>query len=322
MSLELRFDVSDEDAGGRLDRSLVEWLEQNEDIPPISRAHLQRLIRDGAVCLNSKKAAKSKTLRGGDIVTIEFREPEKLEVVAEDIPLNVVFEDSDIIVLNKAAGMVVHPAPGHAQGTLVNALMHHCPDLGDIGGTVRPGIVHRLDKGTTGLIVVCKHAQSMEKMSRAFFNREIKKTYRAIVQGSPQVTGVFETLYGRHPSDRLKFTSKCSKGKSATTRYRRLANSRGISDVEIDLGTGRTHQIRVHFSENGFPLLGDPLYRSHWQPQRLEESIREQIHLLERPALHAWKLEFRHPCTEDLLKLEAPIPDDMKVLLAHLLEEP
>ena len=108
--------------------------------------------------------------------------------------------------------MVVHPAPGHAQGTLVNALMHHCPDLGDIGGTVRPGIVHRLDKGTTGLIVVCKHAQSMEKMSRAFFNREIKKTYRAIVQGSPQVTGVFETLYGRHPSDRLKFTSKCSQG--------------------------------------------------------------------------------------------------------------
>ena len=149
MSLELRFDVSDEDAGGRLDRSLLDWLEQNEDVPPISRAHLQRLIRDGAVCLNSKKAPKSKTLRGGDIVTIEFREPEKLEVVAEDIPLNVVFEDSDIIVLNKTAGMVVHPAPGHAQGTLVNALMHHCPDLGDIGGTVRPGIVHRLDKGTT-----------------------------------------------------------------------------------------------------------------------------------------------------------------------------
>ena len=319
MSLELRFDVSDEDAGGRLDRSLVEWLEQNEDVPPISRAHLQRLIRDGAVFLNSRKASKSKTLRGGDVVTIEFREPEKLEVVAEDIPLNVVFEDSDIIVLNKAAGMVVHPAPGHARGTLVNALMHHCPDLGDIGGTVRPGIVHRLDKGTTGLIVVCKHAQSMERMSRAFFNREIKKTYRALVQGSPQVTGVFDTLFGRHPSDRLKFTSKCSQGKSATTRYRRLANSRGISDVEIDLGTGRTHQIRVHFSENGFPLLGDPLYRSHWQPQRLEESIREQIHLLERPALHAWKLEFRHPCTDDLLKLEAPIPDDMKVLLGHLM---
>ena len=156
-------------------------------------------------------------------------------------------------------------------------------------------------------------------MSRAFFNREIKKTYRAIVQGSPQVTGVFDTLFGRHPSDRLKFTSKCSKGKSATTRYRRLTNSRGISDVEIDLGTGRTHQIRVHFSEHGFPLLGDPLYRSHWQPQRLEESIRELIHTLERPALHAWKLEFYHPCTKELLKLEAPIPDDMKLLMEHLI---
>ena len=144
--------------------------------------------------------------------------------------------------------MVVHPAPGHAQGTLVNALMHHCPDLGDIGGTVRPGIVHRLDKGTTGLIVVCKHAQSMESMSRAFFDREIKKTYRALVQGSPQVTGVFDTLFGRHPSDRLKFTSKCSKGKSATTRYRRLTNSRGFPML-------RSISVPVALTRFGFTSL-------------------------------------------------------------------
>ena len=320
MGLELQFHVSDEESGSRLDRTLVDWLEQNEDIPPISRSHLQRLISEGAVSLNRRKASKSKVLRGGDIVTVVFREPEKLEVVAENLPLSIVYEDADIIVVNKEAGMVVHPAPGHPQGTLVNALMHHCPDLGDIGGTVRPGIVHRLDKGTTGLIVVSKNGRSMENMSKAFFERRVKKTYRALVLGAPKATGQFETLFARHPKDRLKFTSMCSRGKQALTRYSLNWTEHGFSDVEIDLGTGRTHQIRVHFSENGFPLLGDPLYRMHWQPQRLDEVTLNMVESLGRPALHAWKLEFQHPITDELLCLEAPIPSDMIALISRGLE--
>ena len=321
MGLELQFHVSDEESGSRLDRSLAEWLEQNEDIPPISRSHLQRLIRDGAVSLNERKASKSKTLRGGDVVRIVFREPEKLEVVAEDLPLTIVYEDADLVVVNKAAGMVVHPAPGHPRGTLVNALMHHCPDLGNIGGTVRPGIVHRLDKGTTGLIIVAKNGRSMENMSKAFFERRVKKTYRALVLGTPKPSGQFDTLFSRHPSDRLKFTSKCTRGKEALTRYHVRWTAHGFSDVEIDLGTGRTHQIRVHFSEHGYPLLGDPLYRMHWQPQRLDETTLKLVELLGRPALHAWRLEFRHPITDELINLEAEIPLDMKSLLERGLEE-
>ena len=317
MGLTFRFDVSDDDSGVRLDRALLEWLEQNEDIPPISRNHLQKLIREGSVTLNNGKATKSKSLRGGDVISVTLREPEKLEVIAEDIPLRIIYEDSDLVVIDKEAGMVVHPAPGHPRGTLVNALMHHCPDLGDIGGTVRPGIVHRLDKGTTGLIVVAKNGLSMEHMSRAFYERRIRKTYRALVQGEPNQEGGFTTLFARHPTDRLKFTSKCSKGKRAETRYKVRAQESGFADVEIDLGTGRTHQIRVHFSEHGFPLLGDPLYRSHWQPQKLEDSTRALVETLNRPALHAWKLEFEHPLSKHVLSLEAPIPDDMKSFMSE-----
>lgn len=315
MGLELKFHVSDDESGSRLDRSLTDWLDQNEEIPPISRSHLQKLIRDGAVLLNHRPATKSKTLRGGDIVSISFREPEKLEVSAEDIPIDIVYEDADLVVVNKPAGMVVHPAPGHPRGTLVNALMHHCPDLGDIGGTVRPGIVHRLDKGTTGLIVVAKHGRSMEAMSKAFLERRIKKTYRALVQGQPSTTGKFETLFSRHPTDRLKFTSKCTRGKNALTTYQLNWSVLGFSDVEIDLGTGRTHQIRVHFSEHGYPLLGDPLYRANWQPQRFNEMIRSMVASFSRPALHAWKLAFQHPISGEYLELEAPLPGDMVSLM-------
>lgn len=318
MNLHLQFTIDDADSGSRLDRVVVDWVETNAEVPPLSRSYLQRLIRSKDVQLNGQVVAKSKIVRGGDEVTIALREPETLELEPQDLELDIIFEDSDLVVVNKRAGMVVHPGPGHSNGTLVNALLHHCPDLGAIGGTVRPGIVHRLDKGTTGLIVVAKNALTMESLSQIFAKREIQKTYRSLVLGQPNLSGSFSTLYGRHPTDRIKFTSQCTQGKVAETYYRRVAHGSGCSDVEIDLGTGRTHQIRVHFSEHGYPLLGDPLYRNHWQPMKISEDLREEARALTRPALHAWRLKFRHPRTGEELRIEAPIPQDMQFFIDRL----
>ena len=199
MSLELRFDVSDEDAGVRLDRVLVDWVETDDEIPPMSRAFLQRLIKNRQVLLNGVAASKSKMVRGGDQITLILREPETSEIVAQAMDLDVIYEDSDLIVVNKSAGMVVHPAPGHSDGTLVNALLHHCPDLGAIGGTIRPGIVHRLDKGTTGLIVVAKNARSMELMSRIFPNAEFARHTERLFKERLLRRGSFQPFMGGTP---------------------------------------------------------------------------------------------------------------------------
>jgi 23S rRNA pseudouridine1911/1915/1917 synthase len=216
----------------------------------------------------------------------------------------VVHEDRHVLVLDKAAGMVVHPGAGHTSGTVVNALLHHVKDLRGVGGELRPGIVHRLDKDTSGLLVIAKHDEALRALQAAFKSRAVKKTYLALVAGQPPAEGTFRTLHGRHPRQRQRFTGKVRQGKSAVTHFRVTERfGARAARVEIDLETGRTHQIRVHFSEAGFPLLGDELYggRRARQPA-----------VISRQALHAWKLSFAHPDTGQALSFTAPVPRDFR----------
>jgi 23S rRNA pseudouridine1911/1915/1917 synthase len=236
--------------------------------------------------------------------------------VAEELPLAVLHEDRDLVVVDKAAGMVVHPGAGHASGTLVNALLHRVKDLAGVGGELRPGIVHRLDKDTTGCLVVAKHEKALVALQKAFKTREVEKTYLALVHGVPRAAEArIETLYGRHPVNRQRFTGKVKEGKPALTVYRVREPFEGAALVEVDLLTGRTHQIRAHLSEAGHPLLCDTLYGSG---RKAKGRAVEAQEVLGRQALHAWKLAFPHPRTGRVLHVEAPLPPDFTAALKVL----
>jgi 23S rRNA pseudouridine1911/1915/1917 synthase len=219
-------------------------------------------------------------------------------------------------VINKQSDIVVHPGAGHPTGTLVHGLLHHCKDLSGIGGELRPGIVHRLDRGTSGCLVVAKNDFAHEHLARQFAEREVHKNYLALVMGEPlRKKTRIETLYGRHPKERKKFSSKVTKGKNAITRYEVLDTQHGISLVSILLETGRTHQIRVHFTDMNHPLLGDPLYGGRQWSRIKATDLRHLAQEMEHQALHAWKLGFSHPRTEEDIAVEASLPEPMRSLL-------
>ena len=272
------------------------------ELPDMSRTRLQGLIKDGHILLNGKAAKPNTALKLGDRITMEVPEPVPTEVIPQDIPLDVLFEDEHIIVINKPEGLVVHPAAGNPDGTLVNALLFHCKNLSGIGGELRPGIVHRLDKETSGCLVAAKHDLAHTRLTEAFSQRDLTKIYLAAVNGSPSASsGRIENRIGRHPVDRKRMAIVTSEaGKEAVTEWDRVAVHKGCALIRCRLLTGRTHQIRVHMKDGlGCPILGDTIYA---QPQR-------QLIQMPRLMLHAWKLEFYHPITKVELKFESPIPE-------------
>jgi len=291
-------------------------------IDQLSRAQVQRLIEDGHVTLAGTVATKAGAkVRLGDPIEVAVPAPEPLEVLPEPIPLVVLFEDADLIVVDKPAGLVVHPAAGHATGTLVNALLHHCKDLSGIGGVLRPGIVHRLDKDTSGVMVATKSDRAHAALTAAFAAKSrgepgaLDRTYLAITSPPPPLkAGTLRTLHGRHPVDRKRFSSKVASGKPAVTHYEVVDKQLDWALVRFRLETGRTHQIRVHAADHGWPLVGDPVYGHKPRTEKLAEVARA----LGRQALHAATLAFDHPATAAPLRFESPLPPDMQAALAAL----
>ncbi len=292
----------------RLDKIL---LDRN---PDFSRSRIEGLIKGGFVKVNSVVAEKAgMKVAETDVIEMEIPPPVPAMPEPEDIPLDVVYEDSDMLVVNKAPGMVVHPAPGHFTGTLVNALLYHCPDLSGIGGVARPGIVHRLDQDTSGLIVVAKSQKAMENLVKAFAShKHIEKTYIAVCHGRPRLdSGRIENLIGRHPVDRKRMAIVQRNGKSAITNWKVLSTpsesrEKGYSLIECRIETGRTHQIRVHMASLGTPVIGDRQYGKQALDKRLPVVPARQM-------LHAWRLTLWHPVESRQMTFTAPIPTDMSV---------
>ncbi len=284
-------------------------------IAELSRAVVQRLLEDGRVSLNGAPVAKAGSkVKQGDAIVVRVPPPEPLEVVPEDIPLVVLHEDADLIVIDKPAGLVAHPAPGHPTGTLVNALLFHCKDLSGIGGVLRPGIVHRLDKDTSGVMVATKSDRAHAALGAAFKSKStgagstIHRAYLAIASPPPpQKQGTLRTQYGRHPIHRKKFSSKVAGGKPAVTHYSIVEPLHASAVVELRLETGRTHQIRVHASDHGWPLIGDPVYGR----ASADERVAAAATALGRQALHAHTLAFDHPVTGERLSFPSALPPDL-----------
>lgn len=273
-----------------------------------SRARLQKLIRGGVVRLNENPARPSDRVRAGDRVVMCDAPVEPSDVEPEEIALSILFEDADLLVLNKAAGMAVHPGAGRLGGTLVNALLAHCTDLSGIGGKVRAGIVHRLDKGTSGCLVVAKNDNAHIDLSRQFAARTVEKTYLALVAGRlRRNTGTIESAISRHRVHRKKMAIASQGGRSARTDFRVLRSTKRATLLECRLHTGRTHQIRVHLQHIGHPILGDDLYGSKAGP------------MLARPMLHASKIAFDHPRNKERMRFEAELPDDFRAAMQELL---
>jgi 23S rRNA pseudouridine1911/1915/1917 synthase len=299
-----------ESRGERLDQVLARVF------PDLTRSRIQGLIEAGHARVDGKPGKAALRLKGGERLSLQVPAPVAAIPVAEALPVAVLHEDRDLVVVDKAAGMVVHPGAGHASGTLVNALLHRVKDLAGVGGELRPGIVHRLDKDTTGCLVVAKHETALVALQKAFKTRVVEKTYLALVHGAPKAAEArIETLYGRHPVNRQRFTGKVKEGKPALTVYRVLEAFEGAALVEVELHTGRTHQIRAHLSEAGHPLLGDSLYGAGRKPKGRAVEAQEVVG---RQALHAWKLSFPHPRTGKVLHVEAPLPADFTSALKVL----
>jgi 23S rRNA pseudouridine1911/1915/1917 synthase len=291
----------------RLDKKIL------ETHPDFSRSRIEGLIKSGFVTVNGAVAEKAGMKVGDDDeVVVEIPPPVPAIPEPEAIALDIVYEDDDIIVINKMPGMVVHPAPGHFTGTLVNALLHHCPNLSGIGGVARPGIVHRLDQDTSGLIVVAKSQKAMDGLVKAFASHKaIEKTYLAVCHGRPRLdAGRIENLIGRHPVDRKRMAIVEKNGKAAITNWKVLSKNTAqpISIIECRIETGRTHQIRVHTASLGTPVIGDKVYGKSALDKRLDPIPARQM-------LHAWKLKLYHPVTSKIMEFTAPIPTDMQAYI-------
>jgi 23S rRNA pseudouridine1911/1915/1917 synthase len=284
--------------------------------PAVSRGTIQRLIEQGHITVNGEKAKPTHAPRAGERIHVYWPEARPAEARAEDIPLQIIYEDKHLLVLNKAPGMVVHPAAGNEEHTLVNALLHHCKgQLSGIGGVARPGIVHRLDKDTSGCLVVAKNDPTHLALSAQFAERSLDKTYLAIVCGSlPHATGEIRAAIARHPSHRKRMAVTEDAGRDAWTSYRVIEHLSHATFVRATLHTGRTHQIRVHFQHIGFPIVGDETYGAR-QNRRLKELTRFAA---SRVMLHAHQLEFVHPRTKRKRKFEAPLPEDFQRTLNAL----
>src|SRR6266480_6916049 len=302
-STPIEFVVSAKDAKVRLDQFLAKRL------PEHSRSRLQQLIRGGFVRLNGGTSRPRQIVRAGDKIDLIEPPPEKVDIQPEAIPLDVLFEDDDLIVINKPAGMTVHPGAGQREHTLVNALLSHCAGLSGVGGKERPGIVHRLDKETSGCLVVAKNDMAHRELSKQFAARTVEKIYLALVAGKlRKPAGLIEEKIGRHPVHRRRMRVTSLRGRTATTEYRVIRFSNQASLVECRLHSGRTHQLRVHLHHLGHPVLGDKIYAP-----RFAKNFHRQM-------LHAWRLEFRHPRTGEWKTFEAPFPLDFATAIKLTIE--
>ncbi|HXI13483.1 MAG TPA: RluA family pseudouridine synthase [Thermoanaerobaculia bacterium] len=315
MNAPIRLQVDDEAEGLRLDQAL------NVLVSDLSRSRLARLISEGRVTLDGAPVIKSSThVALGQWIELDLPEASATRVLAQDLPLEIVFQDSDIVVINKPAGLVVHPSAGHAEGTLVNALLHHVRDLSGIGGEIRPGIVHRLDKDTSGLMVIAKNDRAHQGLTSVWNSDAVRKEYLAIVYGTPkQPAGVIEAPIGRDPHDRQRMAI-VTNGRKAVTHYVVVEELRHSSLLRCRLETGRTHQIRVHLKLLGHPIVGDPVYSGpQWKgvPHRPSQKA---FAAFARQALHAVKLTFPHPGYGEVMIFDAEMPGDMQELLGVIRE--
>jgi 23S rRNA pseudouridine1911/1915/1917 synthase len=306
--------VTERESGKRLDQFL------SETNLNLSRSQAKDLIQKHHIILNQKPTKPSSHIKAGDTISGKIPEPKPLHLEPEPISLNILYEDSSIIVIDKSPGMVVHPAYGNPSGTLVNALLHHCKDLSGINGILRPGIVHRLDKDTSGVMVVAKDDESYHHLTQQFRNRSIEKVYWAVVYGKfGQDEGLIDSAIGRHPSERKRMSTRTKRGRMAITRWKKIEEFDGYTLLEIFPQTGRTHQIRVHLSSIGHPVLGDPLYGRKGRPGTIHDPfLKEGVKRMNRQALHAYKLGFIHPKTGKKLQFVSPMPKDIKEVLEWL----
>ena len=307
-SLE-RLEVTDEHNGVRLDHYITAVL------PERSRSQIQRLIRDDHVQLNQKHVRASHAVHIGDVVEIEIPATVAATPSAEALPLTILHDDPDLVVVNKPPGMVVHPAAGHESGTLVNALLHHVTDLSGIGGERRPGIVHRLDRGTSGVMVVAKHDTAHAELSRQFADREVEKDYVALVWGLLNTGRRIDAPLGRDPSNRQKMSTRARRARTAVTRVTGTERLRGLTLATIAIATGRQHQIRVHLNSIGHPVVGDAVYGGL---RRHLAADHRTLATLERPFLHAYRLAFSHPRDGRRVEFRADVPDDLQHVLDDL----
>ena len=308
-SEHLTLEVSDEGTGYRVDQFLVSHLGH------MTRSQIQKLIKDGRVTIDNKIVRASTTVHTNNIVTLEIPPAVPAKPKAEPLPIDIVHEDSDVIVVNKPAGMVVHPAAGHPDGTLVNALIHHVSDLSGIGGELRPGIVHRLDRGTSGLIVIAKHDQAHADLANQFKNRKVEKEYTVLVWGLVQQGRRIDLPIGRDPLDRKKISTRSRRAREAVTRVAGAEHLDGVSFLKVTIATGRTHQIRVHLSAIGHPIVGDPTYggKKRHPPAHLR-----LLQRLDRPFLHASRLVFTHPNDGTPVDLSCEIPEDLQAVISEI----
>ena len=303
-------------AGTRLDALIAATIEG------CSRSFAATLIQRGAVRVDGTIRKPAYCVKSGEIIQATIDPPTTASFLPEAIPLDILFEDEDLIFINKPPGMVVHPSPGHSAGTLVNALLHHCPDLPGISGCARPGIVHRLDKDTSGVMVAAKNSRSMHGLSVQFKAREVRKRYLALVYGVPRDdTGRIDEPIGRHPVDRKRMSVTSRSPRSALSHWQVRERYDGVSLLEVDIRTGRTHQIRVHCQSVGFPLVGDPIYGNRGARKQLAADnprLWATLSPLNRQMLHAWKLSIRHPISDRRMTVEAPLYADMHLIIDRI----
>ncbi|MCK5688726.1 RluA family pseudouridine synthase [Myxococcota bacterium] len=319
---EFEFAVPLTAAGSRLDVFLSDFsvsVSGMDNLPQLSRSRAKALIEDKLIFVDGSLVRPAYILRGAEEIRGLIPQVQPLDLSPQDIPLNIIYEDSDIVVVNKSANLVVHPGVGREEITLVHGLLAHCDDLSGVGGVARPGIVHRLDKNTSGAIIVAKNDLSHRALVSHFSERRVSKTYNAFVFGVPEPPkGTIRTLYGRHPKDRKRFSGKVGRGKEAITNYRLLSSGGGLSSVEVDLATGRTHQIRVHLSEMGYPIVADTAYGGMRWMRIKDKELQEIAQNLGRQALHAAQLELPHPRSGEMMVFKAPLPPELQILAERI----